>query len=146
MCGQCTVSCSFAPPHRAQTEAADRFDQLLALLRVATAGSDRPHQGLGKRADDAGSRGVQRLLRKLPGRHAFGKQLAKHLTEQAAAADALGVDLALHRLGDEGVCQRRPGQRPSYEGGDRATQALGCAGLGGGDGTQDGHFTLHRLA
>lgn len=30
--------------HRAQAEAADRFDQLLALLRIATAGGDRPDQ------------------------------------------------------------------------------------------------------
>ncbi len=63
--------------HRAQAEAADRFDQLLALLRIATAGGDRPDQGFGKRADDAGRGGIQRLLRELPSRHTFRKQLAK---------------------------------------------------------------------
>lgn len=92
--------------HRAQAEAADRFDQLLALLRIATAGGDRPDQGFGKRADDAGRGGIQRLLRELPSRHTFRKQLAKNLPEQAPATDTRGVHLALYRLGDKGVGQR----------------------------------------
>jgi len=64
---------------------------------------DRPDQCFGECADNACSGHVHVLGRELAARDAFAQDIGEHLTEAAAAADALGIDFRVYRFGDKGI-------------------------------------------